>query len=165
MLQEHPKGESIHLFQGDFTDIDSIPEIIRFAPYDLVAAASSLQWAKDLDQVLKQLTPLGKTFALALFTSGTFRSLHEYLGITSPILSRAHILDAISQNLNATTEIYTDQLSFDSPRAMFDYIRHSGVSGNRRSLDYRQVRALLSSCPVRTLEFEIIFASGVPKTR
>lgn len=165
MLDEHPKGEHIQLFCLDFEDIQNREEIIKHAPFDLLVAASSLQWSKKLEDIFSVISPLAKEVRFSIFTAHTFKALHDYLDIPSPILSRDKIEKALATYYDGKTEKRQYRLQYESPKAMLDYIKHSGVSGGRPLLDYKKAKKLLNECPIRELEFEVIFFDGTPKDR
>jgi malonyl-CoA O-methyltransferase len=156
MLALHPKGPGIETVLGDFND----PELfgrLRGRKFDRIVSASALQWAADLDLVFSHLSRLGAPVSLAIFTAGTFRSIHETAGL-QPFLRSADETQACAAKYFAaefSLERYT--LDFPSVRDMFRYIKKSGVSGGRKMLDFRQAKQLMSDYPLRHLEFEVLF--------
>ena len=58
---------------------------------------------------------------------------------------------------DAALEVVNYRLEFESTRDMFRYIKHSGVSGSRKVLGYKQTKQLMRDYPVNYLEFEVAF--------
>jgi len=150
MLQLHPnkKVTKIHCAIEEF-DFTSYKDFFFIS-------SSALQWCKDLDAILQNLTD--KNFTFALFSANTFKSLHKCANIKSPILSKQAILDAssnLSPNLHIETKEY--KLHFDSTLQMLRYIKKSGVGGGKNILSYKQIKSLLQNYDKNYLEFEVVF--------
>ena len=159
MLQLHPSGENLTMVQGDFNQ----PDISRVLPsphYDLLISSSALQWSSDLDITLPLLASLSDRFYFAIFTAGTFRSLHHCAGITSPICSEAILKEKISKYFDVEYETIRYKLHFDTVYKMLRYIKESGTSGGERRLSYAQTKQLLDIYPYDYLEFEVLFVSS-----
>ena len=157
MLARHPDGEGIEKWVGDFDDpvlFDALAE----REFDLLVSSSALQWAKDLDWTLACIASLGRPVALAIFTDGTFRSLREVTGSTSPIRSREATEELLRRHFDVEIDILRYELYFDDTLAMLRYIKRSGVSGGRRLLDYAGTKKLLADYPLSYLEFEVVRA-------
>lgn len=156
MLSHHPAGENIELVLGDFNDPSLFGKLEK-GRYDRVYSASALQWAHDLNGVFRSIAALNAPVSLAIFTSGTFRTLYHTAGL-SPILKSSDEVIAISErHFDAHFEIVHYALEFESVRDMFRYIKRSGVSGGRRVLDVAQTKALMREYPLNILEFEVLF--------
>ena len=159
MLQLHPSGENLTMVQNDFNQ----PDILKALPashYDLLISSSALQWSSDLDATLPLLASLSDRFYFAIFTAGTFRSLHRCAGITSPIYSEAILKEKISKYFDAEYETIRYKLHFDTVYKMLRYIKESGTSGGERRLSYTQTKQLLDTYPYDYLEFEVLFVSS-----
>ncbi|HHH37065.1 MAG TPA: methyltransferase domain-containing protein [Epsilonproteobacteria bacterium] len=157
MLRLHPSLKGIAMIEGDF----AMPEVFSSLPYryyDVVVSASALQWSGDLEMTLSQLSAFSDRFYFAIFTAGTFRSLHHCAGITSPIYSEAFLRKKISEHMKVRFETVSYTLHFDSVYKMLRYIKESGTSGGERQLSYTQTKQLLESYPHNFLEFEVLFA-------
>ncbi|MEA3456989.1 MAG: methyltransferase domain-containing protein [Campylobacterota bacterium] len=157
MLQLHPSGENLTLLQGDFNQ----PDILKVLPtshYDLLISSSALQWSSDLDVTLPLLAPLSESFYFAIFTAGTFQSLHHCAGVTSPIYSEAILKEKIDKYFDASYETIHYKLHFDTVYKMLRYIKESGTSGGERRIGYAQTKLLLDTYPCDYLEFEVLFA-------
>lgn len=156
MLSHHPKGSNVELILGDFND-PSLFEKLRSEHFDRIYSASALQWAEDLDRVVESLASLNTPMSLAIFTSGTFKTLHECAGVTPLLRSSDEVMAIAEKHLDARFEVLHTTLEFDSVREMFRYIKRSGVSGGRRVLDFTQTKRLMETYPLNYLEFEVVF--------
>lgn len=156
MLEHHPKSENIELILGNFND-PALFEKLRGEHFDRIYSASALQWAGDLDSVLKSLASLKTPMSLAIFTAGTFKTLHECAGVTPLLRESDEVISIAEQYVDAKFEVLHTTLEFDSVREMFRYIKRSGVSGGRRVLDFSQTKRLMETYPLEYLEFEVVF--------
>ena len=163
MLEIHPTEKRVIKVCADFNDINFL-NTLPFETYDLLLSSSALQWSKDLDFTLRKLATLSKTFNTAIFTSGTFKTLHQTANIHSPIYSaeslQKHILKHYS---DASFELHHFTLSFESTREMFRYIKKSGVSSGEKKLSYAETKQLMETYPLDHLEFEVLFVEAENK--
>ncbi len=157
MLALHPKSEKIACRLGDFND-EKLFEALVSERYDRIFSASSLQWAEDLDKTLYQISQLNAPVSLAIFTSKTFKTLHETAGISSPLRSADEVSYLLGQYFRLETELVEYELEFESIEEIFAYIKKSGVSGGRNLLGYTQVKTLMKNYPTKSLSFEVLFA-------
>lgn len=158
MLSLHPRSKEIKCIRGDFND----PALFRRLPspsYDLVISSSALQWSSDLDRTLPAILALSDRHYYAIFTSNTFRTLHEYASIDSPIYSDTYLRTKIGQYCDAVFETVRYKLHFDTVYEMLRYIKESGTSGGERKLGYKQTKHLIDTYPHTYLEFEILFVT------
>lgn len=156
MLSHHPTSSNVELILGNFND-PALFERLKQERYERIYSASALQWADDLNGVLKSLVSLKAPMSLAIFTAGTFKTLHECAGV-EPLLRRSdEVIDIAEKHLDAQFEVVHYTLEFDSVREMFRYIKRSGVSGGRRVLDFSQTKRLMETYPLNYLEFEVVF--------
>ena len=158
MLKLHPSDANLIKVQGDFSSPGGLRRL-PYHSYDLLLSSSALQWSGDLDVTLPMLSDLSDRFYFAIFTSGTFRSLHKYAGITSPIYSDEMLTEKIGNYFDAVFETVNYTLQFDSVYQMLRYIKNSGTSGGERHLSYGQTKRLLENYPYNQLEFEVLFVS------
>ncbi len=157
MLAIHPEGKNIHKICVNFNDRNFIAQIPSF-PYDVLISSSALQWSTDLSYTVGVLSTLSSTFYGAVFTSGTFKTLHRTAGISSPIYTVKTVQDVWKQHYkDVQFEIHQYRLEFTSTREMFRYIKQSGVSSGERKLSYKQTKALMDTYPLNYLEFEVLF--------
>jgi len=159
MLELHPKSEKIEAIYGDFND-KTLFENLKTYEYDFLFSASALQWAEDLEIVFKHINSLEVPFALAIFTSSTFKTLNKTAGINSFLRSSDDIKDLQKKYLGGSFEIVKYKLEFKTVRDMFRYIKESGVSGSRNVLNYKDMKRLMKEYPLNYLEFEVAFISS-----
>lgn len=159
MLSHHPRTPQVELMRGDFND-PALFETLQEELFDRIYSASALQWAHDMEDVFASLSALHAPLSLAIFTSGTFKSLYETAGL-EPILKSADEVMAIAEcRFEAQFEVVHYALEFESVRDMLHYIKRSGVSGGRRVLDVAQTKALMREYPLNYLEFEVVFITS-----
>lgn len=156
MLEHHPKDSNVELLLGNFND-PLLFESLKKERFDRIYSASALQWAEDLDRVIESLASLNTPMSLAIFTAGTFKTLHECAGVTPLLRSSDEVMAIAEKHLDARFEVLHTTLEFDSVREMFRYIKRSGVSGGRRVLDFSQTKRLMETYPLNYLEFEVVF--------
>ena len=156
MLELHPNSPSIQKIQADFNSSDFFDTLDKNS-FDFVFSASALQWADDIDEVIGSLKNLQKPLALAIFTSGTFESLHKCAGV-KPLLKSADELEKIVQkHLNTKVQIKNYKLEFDSTLKALRYIKKSGVNSTKKPLSYKEMQELIANYPLNYLEFEVVF--------
>ena len=159
MLELHPKSKNINCIYGDFNDT-SLFENLATYEFEHVFSSSSLQWAQDLESVFKNIKSLHRPVSLAIFTSGTFKTLNKTANL-KPLLRSASTIQTLSEKyFNAEHEVLKYKLEFESTRDMFRYIKKSGVSGSRNVLTYKQTKKLMQEYPLNYLEFEILLISS-----
>ena len=160
MLELHPSGESIMKICNNFNNKDflsSLPE----SDYDIVLSSSALQWSEDLAFTLKKIATLSTTANFAIFTSGTFKTLHKVADISSPIYSSEYLQKEILKVYNDVKfELHSYTLEFNSVLEMFRYIKKSGVSSGEKKLSFKETKRLMKSYPLKYLEFEVLFVEA-----
>ena len=157
MLELHPKTSYIECIHGDFND-DTFFKYLQRYSFDYIISASALQWADDLEAVFKNLRGLNTPVALAIFTSGTFKTLNTTAQL-KPLLRSRNEIEKIAKRYfeDVMFEVVEYKLLFESVREMFRYIKKSGVSGSRNILSYKEAKALMQAYPLDYLEFEVLF--------
>lgn len=162
MLSIHPSADNIIKICADFNDLD---EISNFCSREntLVLSSSALQWSRDLDLTLSKLSNCGQKAHFAIFTSGTFKTLHTCAGISSPIYTEEELKEKLSKYYQATFMLQTYQLAFESTKEMFRYIQKSGVTGGKRQLGYKAMKKVMEAYPLDYLEFEVLFVEAIPR--
>jgi len=164
MLRRHPKDRRIRCRLGDFSDPVLLEELSAES-WDLLLSASALQWSADLDRTLQGLSRIRAPGYYALFTAGTFRTLHRTAELNSPIPNFDDACRIFERYYDVRRmERVEYRLHFESTREIFVYIKKSGVSGGRARLSYRETKRLMREYPLDYLEFELLFFSGSPKT-
>lgn len=160
MLEIHPSSEKITKVCGDFNHRNFL-ETLPFEEYNLLLSASALQWSTDLDQIFSLLSKVSTTAYFAIFTSGTFRTLHSLAGVSSPIYKTEVLKNTIEKYYkDVEFELHSYTLSFDSVREMFRYIKKSGVSAGEKKLGFKETKRLMESYPLDYLEFEVLFVEA-----
>ncbi len=159
MLNHHPRHSQIELLLGDF-NTPTLFERFRRASYDRIYSASALQWADDLETVFTLISALNASVSLAIFTSGTFKTLYETAGLAPILKSSDEVIEIAGRHFTAEYEIVRYALEFESVREMFRYIKRSGVSAGRRVLDFSQTKRLMETYPLGYLEFEVVFITS-----
>ncbi len=155
MIDLHPKNQHIELYVKDFNQPSCFKDFNAFT-FDRIVSASALQWADDLDKTLHDIAALNAPVSLAIFTSGTFKTLYQTASISPLIRSADEVLELSKKYFNAAYQIQKYTLEFSSVRDMFRYMKKSGVSGSRNLLNYRQMKTLMHHYPLNYLEFEIL---------
>ncbi len=151
MLKIHPKSQNIELICSNFENIKI------FNKYDIVVSSSALQWSKDLNSTLLKITKLSDNFIFAIFTSNTFKTLHQVANIKSPIYSKDYLIKNINKYFNAKYETISYKLEFENTYKMLEYIKKSGVSSGEKKLSFKEIKNLIKSYPLNYLEFEVLF--------
>lgn len=159
MLEIHPSSKKIEKRCADFNKLQTF-ENFSFTPETLILSSSALQWSKDLDFTLSEISKKSSHAYFAIFTSNTFKTLHETAQITSLIYPEAVLRETIQKYYRATFELKKYKLHFESVREMFNYIKKSGVSGGEKQLTYKQTKQLMKRYPLDYLEFEVLFVKA-----
>lgn len=159
MLELHPSSKKIEKRCADFNRLQTFEEL-SLAPQTLVLSSSALQWSKDLDFTLSEISKRSPHAYFAIFTSNTFKTLHETANIKSPIYTKAVLRETIEKYYHAEFELKEYRLYFETVREMFNYIKKSGVSGGEKQLTYKQTKQLMKRYPLDYLEFEVLFVKA-----
>jgi malonyl-CoA O-methyltransferase len=159
MLNIHPAGKKIKKECADF-NLSKTFDMFTVGHNGIVFSSSALQWSRDLDLTLSRLSKKALKAHFAIFTSSTFKTLHQVAEVKSPIYSETDIKEMINKYYNATFETRKYTLHFDSVRDMFSYIKKSGVSGGEKKLSYKQMKHLMQAYPLDYLEFEVLFVNA-----
>lgn len=156
MLELHPKSLRIECMHGDFND-PKLYEQLKEKEFDYILSSSALQWTNDLDQVMTNIQQLHTPVSLAIFTSGTFSTLHKTASLKPILRSKEEVYELQKKYFNVHFEVVKYKLEFENIREMFQYIKKSGVSGSRKELSYKETKALMNEYPLNYLEFEVVF--------
>lgn len=162
MCELHPKSNNIEVKCFDF-DSESFFEDIKDEFYDIVLSSSSLQWSKNLTNIVKHLSKCTDEINAVLFTSNTFKTIHSLLDVKSPILNEEEIKIAFNKYFDCDFERIAYNLEFNNKKELFDYIKKSGVSGGNEKLDFKTAKKLYKSYDLNYLEFEVIFVKTISK--
>jgi malonyl-CoA O-methyltransferase len=159
MLLLHPCGQKIIKQYFDFNQPGSFASLKN--KFDLVLSSSSLQWSRDLDWSISQIASTANSFYGAVFTSNTFKTLHDLASIASPIYSSEEVKKVFDKHYKETRyDTYRYKLYFDTKKELFNYIKKSGVSGGEQKLSYKQTKKLMLEYPLDYLEFEVLFVEA-----
>ena len=156
MLELHPKSKKIESIYGDFND-NTLFENLKTYKYDHIFSASALQWSQDLDEVFSQIKEFNAPISLAIFTSGTFKTLNKTASLNALLRTKEEVELLQKKHFNVNYEVLNYKLVFDNVRDMFKYIKRSGVSGSRNVLNFKQTKELMKNYPLNYLEFEVAF--------
>ena len=162
MCELHPKNRNIEVKCYDFDTQEFLDEI-KNDSYDIVLSSSALQWSKDLDKIIKNLSFITKEINAVLFTSNTFKTIQTITNKKSPILGENEIKNAFSNYFTCEFETIMYKLEFDNKKDLFNYIKNSGVSGGTNVLDFKNAKKLFKEYELNYLEFEVIFIKAVSK--
>lgn len=159
MLALHPSSFAIEKRCENFNTLKAFTNVY-LEKEDMFLSSSALQWSEDLVFTFSNIAQIAPSIHLAIFTSNTFKSLHDCAGLSSPIYSQCKLEEVISKYYSASFEIKTYRLYFENTRALFRYIKKSGVSGGEKRLNFKESKALLKNYPLDYLEFEVLFVKG-----
>jgi len=159
MLEIHPTTNGVETMVGDFND-PKLFEALKKREFNLIVSSSALQWSQNLDWTLSQIASFKKPIALSLFTSGTFKTLHNIVGISSPIRSKEETVRLLKKHFDAKIDTLEFRLYFSDRLSMLRYIKQSGVSGGKRKLSITQTRNILRDYPLFFLEFEVVIVNN-----
>jgi len=159
MLELHPSAQKVEKIQADFNRLQTF-ENISLDKNSLILSSSALQWSKDLDFTLEKISQKSSSAYFAIFTSNTFKTLHQTAHIDSPIYAETTLRSTIEKYYHALFELKEYRLYFETVREMFNYIKKSGVSGGEKQLTYRQTKQLMKTYPLDYLEFEVLFVEA-----
>ena len=163
MLDIHAQTQKVIKICANFNG-ENFLNALPVEHYDLLISSSALQWSTDLNHTLNAVSGLAKTAYLAIFTSGTFKTLHQTAEIRSPIYSVEELQKSILNHYDeAVFELHTYSLHFNSVRDMFSYIKKSGVSSGEKKLSYSETKILMKMYPLDHLEFEVLFVEAKNK--
>ncbi len=156
MLRLHP-DKKVEKRLCNFDEEGCLLSFVK-EPIDLVLSASALQWSQNLDHTLANIAKISSNVAFALFTSNTFATIHNILGITSPIYSKDEIVNALCRHFMLHLETRAYKLFFVEKKELFEYIKKSGVSAGKKRASIKELRSLIRDYPFSYLEFEVVFA-------
>ncbi len=159
MCQIHPKHKNLEILCIDF-DSQEFHNNIKNEKYDLVLSSSALQWSKNLEKIVSTLSNVCDTINMVLFTSNTFKTIFKLSGTKSPILSLKEIKKSFDKFYTCEYEVLNYNLEFENKKELFDYIKNSGVSGEKNTLSFKKAKQLYKNYPLGYLEFEVVFIKG-----
>ena len=160
MLDIHPSDNNITKVCASFNDLE-FKSYLPQKSYDLILSSSALQWSSTLTNTVKEISTISNYFYGAIFTSNTFKTLHQSANLQSPIYTTKDMINIFNLHYkNVQYDIKQYKLEFSSIREMFKYIKHSGVSGGEKKLSYIEIKKLMNTYPLTYLEFEVLFVTA-----
>jgi len=160
MCKLHPCLDRVTLLHTDFED----PALFNsLKSMDITIAASSLQWAKDLEKTIANIANHTNEIAFAIFCDGTFKSIYEITKLPSFLPSSDNTVKMLSKHFDIYHDREEYKLDFKDNLSKFRYIKNSGVSGGNRQLSYQDTKKLIAEYPHSYLEFEVLFVWGKVK--
>jgi len=163
MLELHPKAKNVECIYGDFENPELYEYLLSYT-FDIVLSSSALQWACDLDRVMRNVATLQTPVAFAIFGANTFKTLHQVANISSPLREVSEVETIVKRYFDLHhTEVQNYTLSFESNLEALRYIKRSGVSGKRGVLSYKETKKLIAEYPLSYLEFEVLYIKATPK--
>ena len=157
MCEKHPKNTKITVLNNNFEDKAFQEKMKLIAPFDLVISSSALQWAVDIESLIKFVSLLGKRVAFAVFTSNTFKDIYNVSGLETFLPNAKELINITKKYFEVEYEIKTYRLEFKDNISKFRYIKKSGVSGGERKLNVEDTKNLIKNYPYSYLEFEVTF--------
>ncbi len=155
MIELHPEEKNVELFVKDFNDPTCFQNLDTYA-FDRIVSSSALQWSDDLDRTFQHIATLNTPVTFAIFTSGTFKTLHKTASIPPLLRSTEEVMRLCEKYFNAEYKVLKYTLEFASVRDMFRYMKKSGVGGARNLLSFKQMKSLMNDYPFNYLEYEIL---------
>jgi malonyl-CoA O-methyltransferase len=156
MLQKHNTGDEVETICDSF-DSEELWKNLQSRDIDLLFSSSAFQWSRDLKALFQRLYELNRGFSIALFSSETFKELHEQFGISSPLYSSSEIetFTEIFRSVDVSSREYS--LQFNSSRELLQYIRNSGVSGGLNRVPIEVLRNFIREDRLKKLSFKVVF--------
>ncbi len=161
MCTLHPMSDKVALHNMDF-EAPTLYHDIKTV--DITIAASSLQWAKELEKTIRNISQHSNEIAFAIFCDGTFKSIYEITKLPSFLPYHDDLVTLISQYYDIYHDRQEYTLEFEDNLSKFRYIKSSGVSGGNRQLSYHDTKKLIATYPLSYLEFEVLFVWGTKKS-
>jgi malonyl-CoA O-methyltransferase len=157
MCQKHPKDKNITLFNENFESNIFQNKISSMAPFDLLISSSSLQWAKDIEKLIKFCSSITNNIAFSIFTCKTFDQIYKLSKQEIFLPDASEVVKIIKKYFDIDYELKTYKLYFDDNLSMFRYIKKSGISGGEKKLNISQTKSLIKNYPHNYLEFEVLY--------
>lgn len=157
----HPESANIKIINADFESPFIKNELNTH--YDLIISSSALQWAKDIEAMIRFSSSHAKEVAFAIFTDKTFEDIYRLSGLQTFLPNASALIELCKNYFTCHYEIKQFKLYFEDNLSLFRYIKTTGVSGGKKQLSIAQTKALIHNYPHTYLEFEVLFVWGVPK--
>jgi len=157
MCKKHPKNTNTTVLNNNFEDKAFQQKMNSIAPFDLVISSSALQWAVDIESLIKFVSLLSENIAFSIFTCNTFKDIYNVSGLETFLPDANELIKITKKYFDVEYEIKTYRLEFKDNISKFRYIKKSGVSGGKRKLTLKQTKKLIKNYPHSYLEFEVLF--------
>lgn len=157
LLALHPDVKNVRKIILDFDNQRVLQKIVR---QKTVYANASLQWSVELKKLLFCLNKNAASFHVALFTSGTFKNLHQNLALSSPLPSK-FTLQKMARALHLKCSAKKYHLHFKTCKEALVFIQKSGISAHKKSACIKNIRAFIRQKGTFVLTFEAVFCSTV----
>lgn len=126
-----PEGVAFRFIEGDMEAV-ALPGGI-----DLVATCAALQWVEDPSRLLQRLDDAlrpGGWIACATFAPGNLAEIAELTGVSLEYLDREAVVELFDGRFEIVCwERFRRVLHFPTARDVLRHLRHTGVSGLRRT--------------------------------
>lgn len=159
MLHHHPKKikniSKMTLVCEDF-------ETFIFEKYDVIFAASSLQWARNLDVLMSKLAKSSPVARFAIHTNKSIDSIHRFLGTSSPLRSAQCLRDILEKYFEGKIWIEKLERNFSNREEFLSHLKGSGLLGGG-VLNYSQAKYFRNNIPYEKAEYEVLMFIGVSK--
>ena len=159
MCDIHPKHKNLDVSCLNF-DSQQFHDELKNEKFDMVLSSSALQWSKNLNKILQTISNISDNINMVLFTSNTFKTIFELTDTSSPILELEEIQKSFDKFYNCEYEVLNYKLEFENKKDLFDYIKNSGVSGDKKTLSFEKAKHLYKNYNLGYLEFEVVFIKG-----
>lgn len=159
MCEIHPKHTNLDIQCLSF-DTEEFHKNLENEQYDLILSSSALQWSQNLSKIVKTLSNISDSINMVLFTSNTFKTIFELTNTNSPILDLKEIKKSFDKFYTCEYEVLNYKLEFENKKELFNYIKNSGVSGDKKSLSFEKAKHLYKNYNLGYLEFEVVFIKG-----
>ena len=157
MCTIHPKNNRIKVINADYEDEILYRRILKNENFDLIISSSSLQWCRDIEKVVKNISNFSKKCAVSIFCDGTFKTIYDISALKTFLPNSKKVIKIFQKYFDIKYEIENYKLHFEDNFSKFRYIKRSGVSGGKRQLSYAQTKYLIENYPLDYLEFEILY--------
>ena len=159
MCEIHPKAKNLDIVCLDFDD-EEFYKNLENENYDLVLSSSSLQWSKDLSKIVATISKVSNNINMVLFTSSTFKKIFTLANTISPILDLDSIKKSFNKFYSCEYEVLNYRIEFENKKKLFNYIKKSGISGDKKKLSFKKAKQLYINYNLDYLEFEVVFIKG-----
>lgn len=153
MCDLHPIGQNVVVKNIDFDDSSFYID----KHYDLVISSSAIQWSKDIDALMYNISKITDKILISAFSANTFATVHKVANTISPIHTKDILIQSVKKYFDVDIITKEYRLKFDKKYDIFRYIKHSGVSGGTNRLSYKNTKTLINTYPLDYLEFEAVF--------